>query len=98
MVIIWTFGEMILLPGSSAFVADAAPESRRGEYLGLYSMSFSIAYAAAPWLGTRLMEAAGARAVWAAAFGCSLVSALLLTTLRRSPHPSAASPGAAPGV
>jgi len=100
MVIVWTFGEMILLPGSSAFVADAAPESRRGEYLGLYSMSFSVAYAAAPWLGTRLMEAAGARAVWAAAFACGLVSALLLMALPRPPHApaAAASPGAAPGV
>ncbi|HKQ97753.1 MAG TPA: MFS transporter, partial [Candidatus Polarisedimenticolia bacterium] len=74
MVVIWTFGEMILLPGSSAFVADAAPETRRGEYLGLYSMSFSIAFAVAPWLGTRLMEAAGARVVWAAALACSLFS------------------------
>ena len=89
MVVIWTFGEMILLPGSSAFVADAAPESRRGEYLGLYSMSFSIAFAVAPWLGTRLMEAAGARAVWAAALGCSLFSAILVTTLRRRPAPPA---------
>jgi len=89
MVVIWTFGEMILLPGSSAFVADAAPESRRGEYLGLYSMSFSIAFAVAPWLGTRLMEAAGARAVWAAAFVCSLFSAILVATLRRRAAPPA---------
>lgn len=89
MVVIWTFGEMILLPGSSAFVADAAPESRRGEYLGLYSMSFSIAFAVAPWLGTRLMEAAGSRAVWAAALVCSLFSALLVATLRRRPAPPA---------
>jgi MFS family permease len=104
MVVIWTFGEMILMPGASAFVAEAAPESRRGEYLGLYSMSFSIAFALAPWLGTRLMEAAGTRAVWAAAFACSLFSAILIASLRRPPAavPPAAvpadAPGAAPGV
>lgn len=99
MVVIWTFGEMVLFPGSAAFVAEAAPESRRGEYLGLYSMSFSIAFTAAPWLGTRLMEAAGARAVWGAALLSSLFSAMLVAGLRRRPVSAAAGlPGAAPGV
>ena len=33
-VVIWTFGEMIMMPGSSAYAAEIAPPERRGEYIG----------------------------------------------------------------
>jgi predicted MFS family arabinose efflux permease len=92
-VVIWTFGEMILLPGSAAFVADVAPESRRGEYLGIYSMSFSGAFAVAPWLGARVMEGFGARAVWICAFACGLLSVALITRLPPG-HPAHRPPAA----
>ena len=85
-VIVWTFGEMVLLPGSAAFVADAAPPEKRGEYLGLYSMSFSGAFAVAPFLGAKVMEGLGPRAVWAASFLSGLFSVALLTRLQRGPH------------
>jgi len=94
MVVVWTFGEMVLLPGSAAFVADASPPSRRGEYLGLYSMSFSLAFAVAPWLGAQAMEALGTRAVWAAAFACGGLSAGLVAFVRPG---GAAAVGPGPG-
>ena len=47
-VAIWTFGEMILLPTLANVVADLAPKHRTGVYMGLYSTSFSLAYATAP--------------------------------------------------
>lgn len=89
MVVVWTFGEMILLPGSSAFAAESAPPERRGEYLGIYSMSFSGAFAVAPWLGARTMEIWSPRVLWAAAAGCGALSAFLLSRVRiaRSPAP-----------
>jgi MFS family permease len=82
MVVVWTFGEMILLPGSAAFAADAAPPERRGEYLGIYSMSFSSAFAVAPWLGARTMELWSPRALWAGAALCGALSAFLLSRVR----------------
>jgi MFS family permease len=82
MVVVWTFGEMILLPGSAAFAADAAPSERRGEYLGLYSMSFSGAFAVAPWLGARTMELISPRALWIGCALCGALSALLLSRVR----------------
>jgi predicted MFS family arabinose efflux permease len=94
LVVIWTFGEMVLLPGSAAYAAEAAPQGRRGEYLGLYSMSFSIAFALGPWLGTRLMEGVGGRPIWIAALACGLLSTLLFLRLR-PPRPER---NAAPGV
>jgi MFS family permease len=55
-VVIWTFGEMILLPASSAFVSDIAPSNQAGAYMGLYMMGFSVAVAIGPWLGTQILE------------------------------------------
>lgn len=94
LVVIWTFGEMVLLPGSAAYAAEAAPQGRRGEYLGLYSMSFSIAFALGPWLGTRLMEEIGGRPIWIAALACGLLSTLLFLRLQ-PPRPER---NAAPAV
>jgi predicted MFS family arabinose efflux permease len=82
-VVVWTFGEMILLPASSAYVADIAREGRRGEYMGLYTMSFSLAFAVAPWVGTTIYERHGARLVWLSALAGGCLSALLMTRLRR---------------
>jgi predicted MFS family arabinose efflux permease len=93
-IVVWSFGEMILLPGSSAYVADIAPPAKRGEYMGLYTMSFSLAFAVGPWIGTSVYEWCGARVVWAGALACGLLSTLLLTRVpaagRDSPGPAAA--------
>jgi len=92
-VVVWTFGEMIFLPCSAAYAAEAAPSGRRGEYIGLYSMSFSTAFALSPWLGARVMEAFGARALWIATLLAGSLSAALLLRLHehpRSPRAAAA--------
>jgi MFS family permease len=64
-VLIWTFGEIILFPALSAFVSEIAPASRRGEYMGLYTMTFSIAFMAAPWTGIQIMSHYGSTTLWA---------------------------------
>jgi predicted MFS family arabinose efflux permease len=81
-VVVWSFGEMIMLPASSAYVADVAPASKRGEYMGLYTMSFSLAFATGPWIGTTVYERHGARVVWAGALALGLLSAALLARVR----------------
>ncbi|HEV8699672.1 MAG TPA: MFS transporter [Candidatus Polarisedimenticolia bacterium] len=77
-VVIWTFGEMMLLPGSSAYVADIAPPERRGSYMGLYTMSFSAAFTIGPGLGVAILERFGARVLWGAAFAFGCVSMAML--------------------
>jgi MFS family permease len=86
-VVVWTFGEMILIPASSAYVAEAASPGRRGEYIGVYSMTFSAAFAAAPWIGTQIMETWGAQALWSGTFLTGLLSAglMLLVGSRHAP-------------
>jgi MFS family permease len=80
--VVWTFGEMTLLPGLSSYVAEVAPPSLRGTYMGLQSMTFSVGFAAGPWLGTFLLDRTGARATWATMFALGLLSAGLLSRVR----------------
>lgn len=77
-VFIWTMGEMILLPASSAYVSDLAPPAQAGAYMGLYTMGFSIAFAAGPWLGVQVLEKFGPTAVWLGTFGCGAMTALMI--------------------
>lgn len=85
-IIIWTFGEMILFPASSSFAAEISPPNRRGEYMGYFQMSFSLAFTLGPWLGTLVYDNMGGREVWYAAFIVSALSAaaLLLIPAKQS--------------
>jgi len=92
-VVVWTFGEIVLFPGLNAAVADLAPEARRGEYMGLYMMSFNLAFAIGPWAGTAVLERWGGPALWGGAFLASLLSVILLA---RTPSPPPAPEGETP--
>jgi MFS family permease len=80
-VVVWTFGEMILMPGSAAYAAEIAPAGRRGEYMGLYTMSFSFAFSLGPWLGAMLLESHGPQALWGTALVSGCVSTLLMSRI-----------------
>lgn len=77
-VVVWTFGEMVLLPAMAAYVADISPPERRGEYMGAYTMVFSLAFGAAPALGTFALERFGPTLLWTGALALGLVSMALL--------------------
>ncbi len=81
-VVVWTFGEMMLLPGMASYVADVAPAGSRGAYMGLYTMAFSVAIVAGPPLGTALLDKAGGRALWLVMLAFGLLSALLFSRVR----------------
>jgi MFS family permease len=76
--IVWTFGEMLLFPAMVAHLGDIAPGHRRGAYMGAYSMSLSVALTIGPWIGTQLMSAFGAAALWSTMFGLGSLAAVLM--------------------
>ena len=76
--IVWTFGEMMLFPQAAAFVAEIAPPSRRGQYMGAYSLAFSLAFAVAPWAGTASYARFGARLLWIGVFFVGVISAMMM--------------------
>jgi len=84
-VVIWTLGEMVLLPASAGYAAEIAPADRRGAYMGLYTMSFSAAFALGPWLGTTTLDRFGPAVLWCAAFLLGCLSALMMGRVRPLP-------------
>lgn len=87
-VMLWTFGEMILLPAMSDAVATLAPADRRGEYMGLYSLSFAAALTLGPWLGVLAYVRLGPAATWGGCAGLGLLSAALLSRFRAAADPA----------
>lgn len=81
-VVVWTVGEMILLPASSAYVSDIAPPAQTGAYMGLYTMGFSVAFAAGPWLGVQILERGGPVAIWVTTFAWGCITALMIWRAR----------------
>lgn len=94
--IVWTFGEMILFPAMSDAVATLAPPDRRGEYMGLLSLTFAAALAMGPWMGVWAYAKTGPRSVWFASFGMALGAGLWLARFR-TPKPAAQRISHSPG-
>jgi MFS family permease len=85
-VVVWTFGEMITFPGSTAYVADIAPPGRVGEYMGAFSSVLSLALVVGPWLGVAALDRFGPTLMWAGVLACGLV-AVGAVALTREPRP-----------
>jgi MFS family permease len=81
-VLVWTLGEMVLFPAAAAYFSDISPASRRGEYLGYYTMMFGVAFTAGPWLGTVVLERWGGVVLWTL---CLPVGGLSVWALSRLP-------------
>jgi MFS family permease len=69
MVVIWTLGEIVESPATSAFVADRAPEHARGRYQGALGMMYASAAVAGPLIGTTVYRLSPT-ALW---LGCGVV-------------------------
>jgi MFS family permease len=66
-ILVWTAGEMLAMPMINSAVAQRAPESRSGAYLGAYTVAFSAGWVAAPTLGMTIYSGLGGTALWLAA-------------------------------
>ncbi|RPI71144.1 MAG: MFS transporter [Ignavibacteriales bacterium] len=77
-IIIWTIGEMIYFPSTAAYVSEAAPPERRGEYMGYFQVTFSLGFMVGPWLGTEIYERLDAYYLWLIMFFIGITSALLM--------------------
>ncbi|HET6266651.1 MAG TPA: MFS transporter, partial [Acidobacteriota bacterium] len=73
-VLVWTFGEMTLMPGLLSTVSHLAPPDRQGEYMGFFTMTFSISFIIGPWLGTQLLSHYGPMVLWITMFAIGMIS------------------------
>jgi len=73
-VVVWTVGEIFVLPTANAVVADIALPHMRGRYQGAYGLSFGVAGFFAPLIGTFVLQHAGSRTLW---LGCLAVGLIV---------------------
>lgn len=83
-IVIWTIGEMIILPISAVYISNIAPEKNRGAYMGFYQMVFNFAFTAGPWFGMIIFESYGSRILWIGTFALGIVSTLMLIKIDNS--------------
>ncbi|WP_298328084.1 MFS transporter [uncultured Dokdonia sp.] len=81
--IIATFGEMISFPFSNKFALDRSKLGRQGAYMGVYSMSFSVAHIFGHNSGMQITEAFGFQTTWIFLIGLTLIAWLLLYIVKR---------------
>jgi len=77
-----SLGEIIGFPFSNAFALSRSGEDRRGEFMGLYSMAFSIAFIIAPIVGMYVAEEYGFKMLWTLCGGISTLSVCLFFVVK----------------
>ncbi len=75
---LFTFGEMLALPMSSAYVADLAPPQMRGRYMGINGMTWAPALILGPAVGMKLFTLHPA-AYWCGCAALGLLAAAIIS-------------------
>ncbi len=86
----------IFMTGGPVFVAELAPERRRGEAMGLFAVASTVSIAVGPPVGLLVGEHVSYHLTFALAAGAGLLTALLLLPLREThgePPPEMAASG-----
>jgi predicted MFS family arabinose efflux permease len=82
-ILFMTFGEMLGFPFSNAYALDRAKRGNAGEYMALYSMSFSFAHILGPNIGMHMSDKYGFSSTFYLMGVLLLVACLLLVWLKR---------------
>lgn len=78
-----TIGEMIAFPFSNAFAMERAKKGNQGEYMALYTISFSIAHIFGHNAGMQLIDKLGFENTWYIMTALGIVCVFLLLILKR---------------
>ncbi len=73
--VVLTFGELLIAPTTTAFVANLAPADRRARYMGVFSITYPIAAGFAPVIGGFLGDTVAPQATWFGAMFMTLIAA-----------------------
>jgi MFS family permease len=82
-VAVWTLGEVLHAPVSSALVAERSPPHLRGRYQAAFGLTWSLAFVTAPVLGPRLIAGVGLDAFWGLCLALAAAAALAFLALER---------------
>lgn len=76
--VIMTFGELVLIPTATKYIADIAPADLRGRYMSFYWLAWGLSRAVAPMLGGALHDHIAPVAIWWGGLALGLTSVGLL--------------------
>ncbi len=82
-IVLMTVGEMIAFPFSNSFVIDRAKRGKQGEYMGFYTISFSIAHIFGHNSGLQLIDFLGFDQTWLYISILAFLGVLILLYLLR---------------
>jgi MFS family permease len=81
-VLLYTLGEMIVMPVSSAVIANLSPEEMRGRYMGAYGLTWAMALAIGPSAGTFVFST-NPQLLWGVCGMLGVIAALVTLSGRR---------------
>lgn len=81
--VVLTFGELIIAPTSTVFVANLAPPDKRGRYLGIYGLIWYVSLAIGPLFAGIMTDTYGPRAPWYGGMVIGLLSVIAFISLDR---------------
>lgn len=81
--VVMSFGELIIVPPASTYVANIAPAEMRGRYMSIFGLTWAFGQGVGPVLGGLLNDNFGPRSIWIGGMTIGLLSALGLFLLSR---------------
>lgn len=81
--ILMTLGEMIGSPFSNALALEMSPKGRKGTYMALYSMSFSLSHVFGHNGGMNLVDQFGYKNTWFIIFGILIIVSVMTLWLHQ---------------
>jgi predicted MFS family arabinose efflux permease len=76
-IVIFVVGEMLWVPTSQAVVAALAPADIRGAYMGAFGGTWSVGWAATPFLGLQVRHAYGDATMWMCVATVGVIAGIL---------------------
>jgi len=76
-IVVFVVGEMLWVPTSQAVVAALAPADIRGAYMGAFGGTWSVGWAATPFLGLQVRHAYGDATMWACVAAVGVLAGVL---------------------
>jgi MFS family permease len=80
---VFTLGEMIAMPVSSAYVADLCPPKMRGRYMGAFGLTWALGLTVAPSIGLRLFGVSPALLWMAGGASGAMAAFIILAPVRK---------------